>query len=112
MNLIDSPRAGVTADASAASDVVDITLHGLLGAYSAGGYEQGYARGARDLLALYPLLIEQFLYDHDHLDPETRRTIRALGRYVEDHAGRRLEEGGGVDAFGRPDDGFADGAGI
>jgi hypothetical protein len=82
------------------SDVLDITLHSLAGAYAAEGYEQGYARGSRDLLALYPLLIEQFLHARGDVTPEIRRAVRDFGRFVEDRIGRRLDEAGFVDGAG------------
>ena len=81
--------------------VVDTTLHSLLDVYSGHGYDQGYTRATRDLLAVYPLLIEQFLHARSESTPEVRRLIRDFGRFVEERVGRRLTEAG-----------FTDGAGI
>jgi hypothetical protein len=81
--------------------VVDTTLHSLLDVYSEHGYDQGYTRATRDLLAVYPLLIEQFLYTRPESTPEVRRLIRDFGRFVEERVGRKLTDAG-----------FTDGAGI
>jgi hypothetical protein len=81
--------------------VVDTTLHSLLDVYSEHGYDQGYTRATRDLLAVYPLLIEQFLHARPEATPEIRRLIRDFGRFVEERVGRKLHDAG-----------FTDGAGI
>ena len=81
--------------------VVDTTLHSLLDVYSEHGYDQGYTRATRDLLAVYPLLIEQFLHARPESTPEIRRLIRDFGRFVEGRVGRKLHDAG-----------FTDGAGI
>jgi hypothetical protein len=81
--------------------VVDTTLHSLLDVYSEHGYDQGYTRATRDLLAVYPLLIEQFLHTRQESTSEVRRLIRDFGRFVEERVGRQLTEAG-----------FTDGAGI
>ena len=81
--------------------LVDSTLHSLLDSYSEHGYDQGYTRGTRDLLALYPLLIEQFLHQRPEATSQVRRLIRDFGRFVEERVGRRLADAG-----------FADGEGI
>ena len=81
--------------------VVDITFHSLADAYAAEGYEQGYARGTRDLLALYPLLIEQYLHtNHADVTPAVRQAIRAFGGFVEDRIGKRLNDAGFIDGSG------------
>ena len=80
--------------------VVEITYHSLVASYAAEGYEQGYARGARDLLALYPLLMDQFLRDRAGVSVEVRRAVREFGRYVQDHVGRRLDDAGFIDGSG------------
>jgi hypothetical protein len=81
--------------------VIDTTLHSLLDVYSEHGYDQGYTRATRDLLAVYPLLIEQFLHTRQESTSEVRRLIRDFGRFVEERVGRQLTEAG-----------FTDGAGI
>ena len=81
--------------------VVDTTLHSLFDVYSEHGYDQGYTRATRDLLAVYPLLIEQFLQAHRESTPDVRRLMRDFGRFVEERVGRRPTDGG-----------FTDGAGI
>ena len=80
---------------------VDTTSHSLLDVYSEHGYDQGYTRATRDLLAVYPLLIEQFLHARPESTPEIRRLIRDFGRFVEERVGRKLHDAG-----------FTDGAGI
>jgi hypothetical protein len=81
--------------------VVDTTLHSLLDVYSEHGYDQGYSRATRDLLAVYPLLIEQFLHQRPEVGADVRKLLRDFGRFVEDRIGQRLTEAG-----------FTDGAGI
>lgn len=81
--------------------VVDTTLHSLLDVYSEHGYDRGYTRATRDLLAVYPLLIEQFLHTRPESTPEVRTLIRDFGRFVEERVGRKLTDAG-----------FTDGAGI
>ena len=85
--------------------LVDTTLHSLLDVYSEHGYDQGYTRATRDLLAVYPLLIEQFLhqpaYQRPEATPQVRRLIRDFGRFVEERVGKKLSDAG-----------FSGGAGI
>jgi len=81
--------------------VVDITFSSLADAYAVEGYEQGYARGTRDLLAIYPLLVEQYLATHyAEFSPSARRALRAFARFVEDHVSRRLDDAGFIDGSG------------
>ena len=79
---------------------VDATLNRLLDVYSGHGYDQGYTRATRDLLAIYPLLIEQFLHQRREATPQVRRLVREFGRFVEDHVGRKLTDAGLVDGAG------------
>lgn len=81
--------------------LVDTTLHSLLDVYSEHGYDQGYTRATRDLLAVYPLLIEQFLHQRPEATPQVRRLIRDFGRFVEERVGKKLSDAG-----------FSGGAGI
>ena len=81
--------------------VQDITFHSWVDSYAAEGYEHGYARGTRDLLAIYPLLIEQYLAaNHGRITPAVRAGIRAFGRFVENHVGRKLDDAGFIDGSG------------
>jgi hypothetical protein len=81
--------------------VVDITFHSLADAHAVEGYEQGYARGTRDLLALYPLLVEQYLATHHaEFTPSARRAVRAFGKHVQDYVDRRLDGAGFIDGSG------------
>jgi hypothetical protein len=90
-----------TADRSSAEPVDgQATLEGVLHAYVSEGYEQGYARATRDLLLLYPALIEQFLLDHVETSAEVRRGIRQLGRYLHQHIGSKLDQAGFIDGSG------------
>jgi len=103
----EAPRDGFDLVADPARDnVSETSFRSLLTAYTAEGYEQGYARGTRDLLALWPLLIEQFLHARTDVSPETRQAVRAFGRYVEARVDRDLGDAG----FDSP--GLVDGAGI
>ena len=80
---------------------VDITFNSLADAYAVEGYEQGYARGTRDLLGIYPLLVEQYLATHyAEFNPSARRALRAFARFVEDHVSRRLDDAGFIDGSG------------
>ena len=81
--------------------LVDSTLHSLLDVYSDHGYDRGYTRATRDLLAVYPLLIEQFLHQRADATPGLRRVIRDFAKFVEERVDRRLSDAG-----------FTDGAGI
>jgi hypothetical protein len=92
MSLAEDPSITVTE----LPDVpADETFRSVLTAYAAEGYEHGYARGTRDLLSLYPLLIERYLHAHAaSVTPAVRQAIRALGLYVEDQVSRRLDEAG------------------
>jgi hypothetical protein len=80
--------------------LVDTTLHSLLDVYSEHGYDRGYTRATRDLLAVYPLLIEQFLHQRPEATAELRRLIRDFGRFVQDRVGRKLDEAGLADGAG------------
>jgi hypothetical protein len=81
--------------------VQDITFHSWLDSYAAEGYEHGYARGTRDLLALHPLLIEQYLAANPgQVSPAVRAGIRSFGRFVEQHVGRKLDDAGFIDGSG------------
>ena len=79
---------------------VDSTLNSLLDVYSGHGYDQGYTRATRDMLAVYPLLIEQFLHQRPQVTPEVRKLIRDFGRFVEKRVGRRLSVAGFKDGEG------------
>ncbi len=80
---------------------VDSAFHSVLESYSGHGYEQGYSRATRDVLSVFPLLIEQFLHKRRDATPQVRRALRDFGHFVEDRIARQCEEAG-----------FADGAGI
>jgi len=81
--------------------VVDITFNSLADAYAVEGYEQGYARGTRDLLAIYPLLVEQFLATHyAEFNPSARRALQSFAKHVQDYVGRRLDDAGFIDGSG------------
>ncbi len=81
--------------------VVDITFNSLADAYAVEGYEQGYARGTRDLLALYPLLVEQYLATHyAEFNPSARRALQAFAKHVQDYVSRRLDDAGFIDGSG------------
>ncbi|MGB7160485.1 MAG: hypothetical protein WBD40_20635 [Tepidisphaeraceae bacterium] len=95
----DTGSASATID-EPGDEVVDSTLHSLLDVYSVHGYDQGYTRATRDVLAFYPLLIEQFLHRRSEVTPEVRRLIRDFGRFVEERVGRRLTDAGFVDGAG------------
>ena len=82
--------------------VIDITHGALADTFAAADdFEQGYAQAARDLLALYPQLVEQYLFaHHGEITPAVRRAVRAFGRYVEQRVGRRLDDAGFIDGSG------------
>ena len=81
--------------------VVDITFHTFADTFAAEGFEHGYAQAARDLLSVYPLLVEQYLAaHHGEVTPAVRRAVRAFGQFVEQRIGRRLDEAGFIDGAG------------
>ena len=81
--------------------VIDITLNGPADGYAADGYAQGYARGTRDLLALYPLLVEQYLATHyAAFNPSARRALHAFAKHVQDYVSCRLDDAGFIDGSG------------
>ena len=81
--------------------LIDSTLSSLLDVYSDHGYDRGYTRATRDLLAIYPLLMEEFLHGRPDATPEIRRVIRDFAKFVEQRVDRPL-----------PEVGFTEGAGI
>ena len=103
MSHLLADRSSASAVRELPEGVSDITLHSWVDTFGAAaeGYEHGYARGTRDLLALYPGLIEQFLAaNHGEVTPAVRAGIRAFGRFVEDHVGRKLDDAGFIDGSG------------
>lgn len=86
---------------------MDAAFPGLPAAHSSEGYAQGYARGTRDRLALYPLLIEQFVHGQHGASADVRAALRAFGRHVADRLGST-----GDAAAGTLSAGFIDGGGI
>ena len=94
MSLIEDPAITVTELPDVPTDQAFRTV---LTAYAAEGYEHGYARAARDLLGLYPLLVERFLREHASaadVSPLVRQSVRAFGIYLADQVSRRLDEAG------------------
>jgi hypothetical protein len=77
--------------------LTDATMSSLLDAYSDHAYQDGYARATRDLLAVYPLLIEQYLHRNQIESAELRRAIRGFGMFIEETVDRRLADSGFVD---------------
>jgi len=82
---LDSPRTAV-------ETVGAVT--GLLGAYSQHGYEEGYVRGQRDLLAELPLAAEQFLRRRPEAGAQAQRLIRAFARFLEQQVTGEADESG------------------
>ena len=82
--------------ASAELELNDNTVNSILDAYSDHAYQQGYARATRDLLAIYPLLIEQYLVANRIKSPDLRRAIRGVGEYIENTVDRKLSDAGFV----------------
>jgi len=78
----------------AAVPLNDATVGSILDAFSDHAYQQGYARATRDLLAVYPLLIEQYLVANNIESPGLRRAIRGLGNYIETTIDRKLAAAG------------------
>jgi hypothetical protein len=72
----------------------DAAVNSFLDAYSDHAYQQGYARATRDLLAVYPLLIEQYLHANQIESPELRRALRGVGEYIEQTVDRKLSDNG------------------
>jgi len=74
----------------------DAAVNSILDAYSDHAYQQGYARATRDLLAVYPLLIEQYLHANQIESPELRRAIRGVGEFIAQTIDRKLTDSGYV----------------
>lgn len=80
--------------------ISDQTVGRILDAYEDHAFQQGYSRATRDLLAIYPLLIEQFLHSQAIDNPELRKLIRRFGRFVEEKVDRNLSAAGFTDGEG------------
>ena len=92
--VTDDPRIVVTE----LPDVpTDSAFGSVLDAYAAEGFDQGYAHASRDLLAIYPLLIEQFLRNRGDLTPSVRAGIRDFSAYLQNFIGKRLTDAGFVE---------------
>lgn len=72
----------------------DDAVTGLLGAYSQHGYEEGYVRGRRELLAELPLAAEQFLRRHPEAGAQAQRLVRAFAQFLGQQASGESEEEG------------------
>jgi hypothetical protein len=88
------------------AELNDSTVTSILDAYSDHAYQHGYARATRDLLAIYPLLIEQYLVANRIESPELRRAIRGVGEYIENTVDRKLSNAGFVSDAGFVKDGL------
>ena len=100
-HLITAHSSAPSAVRELPEGVIDITHRGLAEAHAVDDFEHGYAQGARDVLSLYPQLIEQYLAaNHGEITPAVRRAFRAFGRFVERRIGRRLDDAGFVDGAG------------
>ena len=69
---------------------VDRALAGLLGAYNSIGFEQGYARATRYLVAMLPLLIEQFSQEYVGIDARDREILKLFGKFLEEKLGTKV----------------------
>ena len=63
---------------------VDRALTGLLGAYSTLGFEKGYARATRYLLAMFPVLIDEFDRAHVGVTERDREMLKVFGKFLEE----------------------------
>jgi hypothetical protein len=62
-------------------------LEGLLAAYNSLGFEQGYARANQYLLAMLPLLIEQFDREYVGVTPRDREVLKLFGQFLQEKLG-------------------------
>jgi len=57
---------------------------GLLGAYNSLGFEQGYSRATRNLIAMLPLLVEEFEREYVGVTKHDREVVKLFARLVEE----------------------------
>ena len=59
------------------------------------------SRATRDLLAIYPLLVEQYLATrYAEFNPSARRALQAFAKHVQEYVSRRLDDAGFIDGSG------------
>jgi hypothetical protein len=63
---------------------VDCAVRGILGAYNSIGFEQGYARATRYLVAMLPMLVEQFDREYVGIEQRDREILRLFGKFLEE----------------------------
>ena len=71
---------------------VDRALAGILGAYNSMGFEQGYARATRYLVAMLPLLVEQFDREYVGVTARDREILKVFGKFLEEKLGSNLPQ--------------------
>jgi hypothetical protein len=63
---------------------VDRALQGILGAYNSIGFEQGYARATRYLVAMLPMLVEQFDREYVGVTEQDREILKLFAKFLEE----------------------------
>jgi hypothetical protein len=63
---------------------VDRALLGILGAYNSIGFEQGYGRATRYLVAMLPMLIEQFDREYVGVTERDREILKVFRKFLEE----------------------------
>ena len=66
---------------------IDRALAGILGAYNSIGFEQGYARATRYLVAMLPMLVEQFDREYVGVTERDREILKVFGKFLEEKLG-------------------------
>jgi hypothetical protein len=71
---------------------VDCAVRGILGAYNSIGFEQGYARATRYLVAMLPMLVEQFDREYVGVTERDREILKVFGKFLEEKLGSRAPQ--------------------
>jgi hypothetical protein len=81
---LEKPETVTVTEEPIVQGAVDRALTGLLGAYSTLGFEKGYARATRYLLAMLPVLIEEFDRAHVGVSERDRELLKVFGKFIEE----------------------------
>ncbi|HEX3357452.1 MAG TPA: hypothetical protein VHS31_10815 [Tepidisphaeraceae bacterium] len=81
---LEHPETITVTEEPTVQGAVDRALTGLLGAYSSLGFEKGYARATRYLLAMFPVLIDEFDRAHVGVSERDRELLKVFAKFVEE----------------------------
>ena len=89
MSLEKTDRITVIEEPLPAGEV-DRAVQGILGAYNSIGFEQGYARATRYLVAMLPMLIKQFDREYVGVNERDREILKVFGKFLEEKLGNSV----------------------